>query len=331
MHDNARILLVDDEESIRRGLKIALQRHGFDVETREEGLPALVELKTAFGGGRPYHYVVLDIQLPDINGLQLLEIIRSRYPDLPVLVISGYGNDKTVEAVHVRQGTAYLDKPFEVQELLDELARLPVAVPPPARPVVTENLQGPTVSAYALVRFAANADPMALLQTIGGCRGVCSIDAVVGDRDLVVLLQALDRRALQEIALDDIAGLPGVEDVELCLTRRPTLSAETWRVLQDFVGAPERAAHWGDPTRPQPRVAWVMLEVEPERQARLFVQLHMLEEVVHCDALEDESRLFLLVRDGRQALLPSRVPDRVLAQPGVLRSRMLCVLPMDRR
>jgi hypothetical protein len=101
--------------------------------------------------------------------------------------------------------------------------------------------------------------------------------------------------------------------------------------MQDFVGAPERAAPWADPTQPRGRVAWVLLEAEPERQARLYVQLHMLEEVVHCDALEDESRLLLLVRDGRQALQPSRVPDRILGLPGVLRARMLCVLPMDRR
>ncbi|MFH1464373.1 MAG: response regulator [Pseudomonadota bacterium] len=331
MYDNARILVVDDEESIRQGLKIALQRKGFDVETREEGLPALIELKTAFGGGQPYHYVVLDIQLPDINGLQLLEIIKACYPDLPVLVISGYGNEKTVEAVQLRRGSAYLDKPFGVQELLDQLERLHVAALPPAHPPSPASPLGPMESAFALVRLASGAEPVALYERIGACRGVCTCDAVVGDRDFVVLLQALDRRGLQETALGVIAAMPGVQDVELCFTRRPTLSDETWRVLQDFVGAPERVAAWAVPGRPRERVAWVMLEVEPERQAQIYVQLHMLDKVIQCDAIEDESRLLLLVRDDRPAPHPCRVPDRVLGLAGVRRARVLCVLPMDLR
>ena len=82
--------------------------------------------------------------------------------------------------------------------------------------------------------------------------------------------------------------------------------------------------------RSRGRVAWVMLEVEPERQARLYVQLHMLEEVVHCDALDDEAHLFVLVREGRHALPARLVPDRILALPGVRRARSLGVLPMDR-
>lgn len=327
MTENARILLVDDEESIRRGLKIALQRKGFDVETREEGLPALLELKTAMGRGRPYQYVVLDVQLPDINGLQLLEIIKTSYPDLPVLVISGYGNDRMVESVHVRQGSAYLSKPFEVQELLDELARLPAeAVSSRPRQGPCERPMGPLESAFVFLRLQPGADPTAVRERLGRRRGVCYCDAVVGDRDLVLLLQGRDRMNLHDVAFGEIATSPGVGEVELCVTRRPTLCPETWRVVQDFIGAPRR----GDGAAvPAERVAWVVLEVDPERQARLFVQLHMLDEVLHCDALEDESRLVLLVRVPGPGPQLAAVPGSIAHLPGVRRTRILPLLAMD--
>jgi hypothetical protein len=144
----------------------------------------------------------------------------------------------------------------------------------------------------------------------------------------VVLLQARDRMSLHDVAFGQIAPLPGVARIELCVTRRPTLCPETWRVVHDVVQAPRRGA--SGPGEAVERVAWVVLEADPERQARLFVQLHMLQEVLHCDALEDESRLVALVRDSRGTpATAGGLPDSIAQLAGVRRSRVLPVLAVD--
>jgi hypothetical protein len=103
-------------------------------------------------------------------------------------------------------------------------------------------------------------------------------------------------------------------------------------VLQDFVGQPERclcglASEQGG--RPAPAIAYALIEVDPARQARLFVQLHMLDEVIQCDAAEDGNRLVLLLRGERLGGQRTRVPESISRLPGVLRSRLLCVRDLD--
>ena len=81
-----KLLLIDDEAGLRRSLRFGLNQLGYEIDESEEGLPALQLIESSFAAGNPYGYVIADISLPDINGLKLLEVIKSRYPELPVIV-----------------------------------------------------------------------------------------------------------------------------------------------------------------------------------------------------------------------------------------------------
>ncbi|MCY1409528.1 Regulatory protein AtoC [compost metagenome] len=115
---SAKVLLVEDDRALREALSDTLLLGGHEfvaVDCAEAALPALE--REAFG------LVISDVNMPGMDGHQLLGLIRARHPQLPVLLMTAYGAvDRAVEAM--RQGAAdYLVKPFESKALLELVAR----------------------------------------------------------------------------------------------------------------------------------------------------------------------------------------------------------------
>jgi DNA-binding response OmpR family regulator len=122
MINQASILVVDDEENLRRTLALILQREGYMVMTAASA----EEARGWFQNGA-FDLVFLDLKLPDASGLTLLPEMRSDYPDMPVLILTA--QDKLGVALEaVRNGARdYLLKPVDplillarVKEVLEE-------------------------------------------------------------------------------------------------------------------------------------------------------------------------------------------------------------------
>ncbi len=113
-----RILVVDDEEKIRTSLRGVLTDEGYEVALAEDGRRALEHLALAVPD-----LVLLDVWLPEIDGLTLLERIREDHPTLPVIVICGHANiEAAVRAT--RLGAAdFIEKPFSIDDLLASIDR----------------------------------------------------------------------------------------------------------------------------------------------------------------------------------------------------------------
>lgn len=114
----AKVLLVEDDRALREALSDTLLLGGHEfvaVDSAEAALPVLAR--------EAFSLVISDVNMPGMDGHQLLGLIRTRYPHLPVLLMTAYGAvDRAVEAM--RQGAAdYLVKPFEARALLDLVAR----------------------------------------------------------------------------------------------------------------------------------------------------------------------------------------------------------------
>ena len=111
----ARVLVVDDEPQIVRGLKIILRNAGYAVEAAESRSEALAALT-----GRPPDALVLDLVLPDGTGVDLCQDIR-RWSQMPILVLSAVGDER--EKVRALDAGAddYVTKPFGTEELLARL------------------------------------------------------------------------------------------------------------------------------------------------------------------------------------------------------------------
>ena len=84
-----RILVVDDEESIRLLFKEELEEEGYKVELAEGGEEALKKLRTS----KP-DLITLDLKMPDMGGLEVLERIREENKDLPIIICTAYGDYK---------------------------------------------------------------------------------------------------------------------------------------------------------------------------------------------------------------------------------------------
>jgi two-component system KDP operon response regulator KdpE len=113
-----RILVVDDEPQIRRALDIALRGHDYDVQLADGSAAALVQL-----GAHPPDLLILDLMLPDLDGLSLLRELRS-WSDIPVIVLSARGEEATkIEALDLGADD-YLTKPFGIGELLARVRAL---------------------------------------------------------------------------------------------------------------------------------------------------------------------------------------------------------------
>jgi len=106
-----RILLVDDEEEIRRFLTRRLTRRGYAVTTVTDGSQALAMLEQG-----TFNLVILDYMMPGMNGLELAAQCRLRYPSLKILILTGSPVITEIEA----QGYLCLRKPLENMEELDQ-------------------------------------------------------------------------------------------------------------------------------------------------------------------------------------------------------------------
>ena len=110
------ILLVEDDRPLATGLKKALQQQGFAVNDVETGKAALHVVDT-----ETPDLVILDIGLPDIDGLSVLRTLRKKHPELPVLLLTARDSIDDKVAGLDSGADDYLAKPFDVTELLARL------------------------------------------------------------------------------------------------------------------------------------------------------------------------------------------------------------------
>jgi DNA-binding NtrC family response regulator len=115
----AKILVIDDEQGIRDLLDTLLSRKGYDVVLAESGRKGL-EL---FRRERP-DVVVLDLKMPEMDGVTVLKQIRSLDSTLPVIILTGAGTPETEQQVRAMGVTEYVEKEFSLHLLGDSLKRL---------------------------------------------------------------------------------------------------------------------------------------------------------------------------------------------------------------
>src|SRR5713101_1288004 len=108
----ATVLVVDDDENIRRYLSVLLPSIQYDVQCCESGEQGLARLASHTPA-----VVLLDLLLPDLSGLEVLDRIKQSHPGLPVVVLSTVAEIKTVVDAVRRGASDYLTKPFQEQEL----------------------------------------------------------------------------------------------------------------------------------------------------------------------------------------------------------------------
>jgi two-component system, chemotaxis family, chemotaxis protein CheY len=115
----AKVLVIDDEQGIRSLLDTLLSRKGYDVVLAENGQKGL----ECFRRERP-DVLVLDLKMPEMDGLTVLRQVRSLDPRMPVIILTGAGTAETEQRVRALGVTEYVEKEFSLHLLGDALKRL---------------------------------------------------------------------------------------------------------------------------------------------------------------------------------------------------------------
>jgi DNA-binding NtrC family response regulator len=112
------ILVIDDEAEIREGLELLLKTEGYQVSMADTGQSGLLRL-----GEQPFDLLLLDVSLPDRNGIELLKDIRRQNPNLPIVLITAYGSIEMARAAFKSGAMDYITKPWSNDELLAQVAQ----------------------------------------------------------------------------------------------------------------------------------------------------------------------------------------------------------------
>jgi DNA-binding response OmpR family regulator len=108
-----RLLIIDDNKEILTALADFLSKKKYDVVSASDGLDGLKLIETEQQG---FDLVITDLVMPNISGVGLISIIKKKFPDLPVIAITGWGEHPEALATEA-QANRVLEKPFDLSEL----------------------------------------------------------------------------------------------------------------------------------------------------------------------------------------------------------------------
>jgi len=136
-------LIIDDEADMRFAVRMLLERSGYSVREAENGEMALTRLEE----GVP-DLALLDMRLPGMDGIQILQKIHEKQKNLPIIMVTGYGNTELAEQALQLGAEHYLSKPFHNKELIDVIGNFHesrgaagFAAPDPSAPAIRGNFR----------------------------------------------------------------------------------------------------------------------------------------------------------------------------------------------
>ena len=113
MDKHARILVVDDDESIRNTMKAILEDEGYIVDVAASGREAIKRTEET-----AYNVALLDIRLPDIEGVELLKLMKDAVPRIRKIMVTGYPSMQNAVAALNKNADVYMIKPVDIEKLL---------------------------------------------------------------------------------------------------------------------------------------------------------------------------------------------------------------------
>jgi DNA-binding NtrC family response regulator len=114
-----RILILDDEENIRKSLGLFLKMHDYEVDTAAVPSEARKKLRES-----EFQVLITDVRMPEMDGIQLTEELKLKFPELTILVVTAYGNVRDAVQALRKGAFDYLTKPLDHEELLIILQRI---------------------------------------------------------------------------------------------------------------------------------------------------------------------------------------------------------------
>lgn len=322
-----RILLIDDESSLRRSLSLSLNQFGYDVEPCDNGMTALHKIDLYQKSAVNLDTIVLDINLPDIDGIKLGKIIKSKYPEISMLYITGYADKLQVTEIDELKSAGLLEKPFTADELVKGIENIEKKLNSPAV-VSKETSEVKTTSAYALIRAEEDADFFNLYRELYFMDNVLYCDATRGDIDIFILMQA-DSAEECRLSFDkNIKNMNGIREAEFLQVDIPVMNDNIRDIVQSagitlFEDIPEMSK-----IRDSKKAvySYVLLDIDRERLEQIYPVLRLTDNVLYCDYTVGRFNLILLVYGTQFSQIDKIIENKIMNLDGVLKVKKYPVI-----
>jgi DNA-binding NtrC family response regulator len=116
MEKTSRILIIDDDETIRKVVETILRDEGYTVETADTGKKAIEMSEKTF-----FNMALIDVRLPDMEGIELLTKLHDTKPKMRKIIITGYPTLQNAMGAVNKGADAYIMKPFDVEKMLQTI------------------------------------------------------------------------------------------------------------------------------------------------------------------------------------------------------------------
>jgi CheY-like chemotaxis protein len=317
-----RILLVDDEPSLRRSISLGLNQRGIDVDLSENGMTALRKIDLYKQNDVNLDTVVLDIQLPDIDGIKLGKIIKSKYPDTSMIFITGYADKLEETEIEDLKVDSFLQKPFDADDLTAEIDRiLQKHTKQEEKIQVKEEVK--TVSAYALIKVDPKADFFKVYKKLYYMENVLYCDATRGDIDIIMLIQSDSIEKCSAIFENEIKTIEGITEAEFLNVDIPVLSDSIKDIINSAgISLSDEIPSLGTVRDSKHSVcSYVLVEVEREKLEDIYPVLKLTENVVYCDFIAGKYNLIIMVSGTQFSQIDKFIENKLINMNGILKAK----------
>ncbi len=318
-----RVLIIDDEAEIRRNLTFGLTQEDYSVVSCPDGISAIHELNNGFA----YDYLVTDVFMPDIDGLKILKVIRKLYPNLPVVVITGFGDERLKSAVLAEKNTGFLNKPFEISELVTALAEL---TPGKTSTNFSEVKQSETIhestSAYLTIKITDSDNSMSIFKELSVMPGIQSCDAVRGEFDVILLAKAESADGIKK-TFQTVKNIQGIQILSMSEIERPKLDRDIDQFMDTYLKAVEKEVK-KETAQQTESMSYIIINIDPAAIQQIFTTVFFIDEIVVCDVIEEGKKLVGMITGLEAVGRTPRIIEKLNQIDGVLRVREARVIKL---
>jgi CheY-like chemotaxis protein len=325
-----RVLIIDDEAEIRRNLTFGLMQEGFEVTACPNGLSAIHELTESRDKGVGYDYLVTDIFMPDIDGLKILKVIKQKFPELPVLVITGFGDEELKQTALAEKNTGFLDKPFEIEDLVKSLQDLTSGVTTLAQevePSAPAEAVRESVSAYLTIRITDTTRSREIFEQLRSMDNVVSCDAVRGDMDVIIFAQASSEEKIREL-FDQVRQTEGIVVLSKSAVERPKLDRDVKSFIDTYKQAVKEKSAGEGTEEETPTTSYIIVDIDPDAIQDIFMRVFFIDELIFCDVIDNGTKLVGMITTAGAMGRTPRIIEKLNQVDGVLRVREAQIIRM---
>jgi CheY-like chemotaxis protein len=268
---------------------------------------------------------VTEAFLTDMDGKLALPALRAQYPKLPLIVLTGYGDEARRELVANLAPSAYFAKPLQLEPVLTELDSLPLDATTEDGQPAPAAASAPC-AAYAFLRLKDKERAAHILLDFQEMEGVEAANAVRGEYDIILRLAAGSSGALAEV-LERIKRAEGVSVAAAEIVEQPHLTLEVDEFLRHYaaVSADDRAAY----AARNETNAYLMVDLDRYHLEPIYASILLTEGVVDCQVSNGGSKLTVLMSGAVRPNVLRHVLQKLAAMDGIRRVRDATVINVE--